>query len=105
MNDLGRWADPSLLVLTSLAEGPKHGYAIIKDLEESASVMLGAGTLYAVLARLEERGMIQPLPAEDRRRPYRLTSVGEAALAAETRRIRDFAELGLRRLAALPRPA
>ena len=105
MNDLGRWADPSLLVLTSLAEGPKHGYAIIKDLQQSAGVTLGAGTLYAVLARLEDRGMIEPLPAEERRRPYRLTGEGESALAAETRRIHDFAELGIRRLAAIPRPA
>lgn len=104
-HDLGRWADPSLLVLTSLADGPKHGYAIIKDLEQSTSVTLGAGTLYAVLARLEERGMIEPLPAEDRRRPYRLTGEGAGALAAETRRIHEFAELGLRRLAAIPRPA
>ena len=105
MHDLGRWADPSLLVLTSLAGGPKHGYAIIKDLEESASVTLGAGTLYAVLARLEARGMIEPLPAEERRRPYRLTGEGAGALAAETHRIHKFAELGLRRLAAIPRPA
>ncbi|HUY59850.1 MAG TPA: helix-turn-helix transcriptional regulator [Solirubrobacteraceae bacterium] len=93
------------MVLTSLADGPKHGYAVIKDLEQSAGVTLGAGTLYAVLSRLEERGWIEPLAAEERRRPYRLTGPGAVALETETRRIHQFAELGLRRLAAIPRPA
>ena len=105
MRELGRWADPSLMVLTSLADGSKHGYGIIQDVERSVDVKLGAGTLYAVLARLEDRGLIESLPAEDRRRPYRLTASGVEALAVETRRIRDFAELGLRRLAAAPRSA
>ena len=105
MRELGRWADPSLMVLTSLADGPKHGYAIIQDVEKSIDVKLGAGTLYAVLSRLEDRELIESLPAEDRRRPYKLTASGAKALAAETRRIRDFAELGLRRLAAAPRLA
>ena len=61
--------DPGLLVLTSLADGPKHGYAITADVEEFAGVRLGPGTLYGALARLESKGLIEALPAEDRRRP------------------------------------
>ena len=105
MRELGRWEDPSLMVLTSLADGPKHGYGIIQDVERSVGVKLGAGTLYAVLSRLEDRELIESLPAEDRRRPYRLTAAGAQAQAVQTRRIRDLAEPGLRRLAAAPRPA
>jgi DNA-binding PadR family transcriptional regulator len=97
-DDLGRWADPSLLVLASLADGPKHGYAITQDIESSVGVRLGPGTLYAVIPRLEERGLIEGLPAEGRRRPYRITAGGAAALAAEAARMRDLAALTLNRL-------
>lgn len=102
-DDLGRWADPALLVLTSLAAGPKHGYAIIQDVDVTASRSLGPGTLYAVLARLEQRGLIEALAAQDRRRPYRITASGAQALAAEARKMRALADIGLRRLE--PRPA
>src|SRR6476660_9939646 len=70
---LDRWADPPLLVLASLAEEPKHGYAITQDVAETMGVRLSAGTLYAVIARLEARGLIEPLESDDRRRPYRIT--------------------------------
>ena len=73
-----RSTDPGLLVLSSLAGGPKHGYAITKDVEEVAGVRLGPGTLYGALSRLEERGLIEAMPSEDRRRPYRLTGDGSA---------------------------
>ena len=55
MDGLGRFAEPSVLILASLADGPKHGYALIKDIEELAGTTLGPGTLYAALARLEQR--------------------------------------------------
>ena len=80
INRLDRWADPPLLVLASLAEEPKHGYAITRDVEETMGVRLSAGTLYAVIARLESQGLIEPLEADDRRRPYRITPAGAAAL-------------------------
>ena len=66
--DLGRFEEPAVLVLTSLAERPRHGYAIVQDVQAVAGVKLGPGTLYATLARLEARGLIEGLPAEDRRR-------------------------------------
>jgi DNA-binding PadR family transcriptional regulator len=98
VDELGRWAEPGLLVLASLADGDKHGYAITTDVAEQAGVTLGPGTLYAVLARLEERGLIEALPAEGRRRPYRLTAAGAAELSTQASRMRRFAALSLGRL-------
>jgi DNA-binding PadR family transcriptional regulator len=93
-----RSTDPGLLVLASLAGGPKHGYAITTDVEELAGVRLGPGTLYGALARLEERGLIESLPAEDRRRPYRLTAAGATALSEQLRAMERVARSGLARL-------
>ena len=97
-SDLARWADPALLVLTSLAGGDKHGYAITRDVTDSMGVTLTAGTLYGVIARLEERGYIESLPAEERRRPYRLTAAGARALAEQSQRMRQVATLATRRV-------
>jgi len=96
--DLGRWADPSLLVLASLAGGPKHGYAITQDVAETVGVTMGPGTLYGVIARLEQAGLIEPLAPEQRRRPYRLSEAGAEALRVEASRMREVADVGLRRL-------
>ncbi len=93
-----RSTDPGLLVLASLAEGPKHGYAITRDVKEMADVNLGPGTLYGALSRLEERGLIEALPSEDRRRPYRITADGAGALAGELARMQRVAGEGLDRL-------
>ena len=101
-DELGRWAEPALLVLASLAEGTKHGYAITTDVEKHAGVTLGPGTLYAVLGRLEERGLIEPLPAEGRRRPYRLTPAGAAELSTQASRMQRIATLSLDRLRIAP---
>jgi DNA-binding PadR family transcriptional regulator len=79
LTGLGRFAEPGILILASLADGPKHGYALIKDIEEFAGARLGPGTLYAALSRLESRGLIQALPEQDRRRPYQLTAAGAQA--------------------------
>lgn len=97
-DELGRWAEPGLLVLASLADGPKHGYAVTLDVAETAGVRLGPGTLYAAMTRLEARGLIEALPADGRRQPYRITAVGEAVLHAQATRMRDLAAVSLRRL-------
>jgi DNA-binding PadR family transcriptional regulator len=97
---LDRWADPPLLVLTSLAGEPKHGYAITQDIADTMGVRLGAGTLYAVIARLESRGLIEPLEAEDRRRPYRLTAAGARELAEQSERMHRVASAARQRLLA-----
>ena len=99
MRSIGeRSTDPGLLVLTSLAGGPKHGYAITVDVEEVAGIRLGPGTLYGALSRLEGRGLIEALPADDRRRPYRLTAEGRSALEAELRTMEAVTRRGLDRL-------
>jgi DNA-binding PadR family transcriptional regulator len=96
--ELGRFAEPALLILVSLSDGPKHGYAIMGDVEAGTGRPLGPGTLYAALARLEERGLIEALPPVDRRRPYRLTAVGATILAEQLHELSEFAQLGLARL-------
>jgi DNA-binding PadR family transcriptional regulator len=97
-NDLGRPNEPALLILTSLASGTKHGYALTKDIEEFSGARLGPGTLYGAIARLEERGLITPTPSPDRRQPYRLTSNGRVALVSALEEMRSLAEEGAKRL-------
>ena len=96
--ELGRFAEPALLILVSLSSGPKHGYAIMTDVEAGTGRPLGPGTLYAALARLEERGLVEALEPIDRRRPYRLTGVGATVLEEQLRGLAEYAQLGLRRL-------
>ena len=80
---LGRFADPSLLILTSLADGPKHGYAIMTDVAAFSGVSMEPGTLYGALSRLERRGWVRPLAIEARRRPYEITAAGQEILAEQ----------------------
>ena len=99
LDDFGRFSEPALLILISLAEGPKHGYSMTEDIAAIAGVRLGPGTLYGALARLETRGLIEPLASEDRRNPYRLTGVGERALRARLAAMQAITRVGQRRLA------
>lgn len=96
---MGRFSEPALLILESLATGEKHGYAMMQDIKTRHEIDLGPGTLYGAISRLEEEGLIEALPAEERRRPYRLTSTGAAALTAQLQTLHRFADGGLRRLA------
>jgi DNA-binding PadR family transcriptional regulator len=100
-----RASDTGLLVLTSLADGPKHGYAITRDVRQISGQRLGPGTLYGALARLEQRGLIEALAAEQRRRPYRLTAAGAETLRAELSSLERVARTGLRRLSGSGAPA
>ena len=97
--------DPPLLILTSLASGPKHGHALLLDIESFSGARLGPGTLYGAITRLERRGLIEPLGSDDRRRPYRITAAGseflDAALA-ELRRIVDEGTARTRRATSTP---
>ncbi len=97
--DLGRFTEPALLILVSLADGPKHGYAMIEDIRRLAGATLGAGTLYGALARLERVGHIEALVSHDRRVPYRLTTSGRAMLEAHLEGLRRLTATGIRRLA------
>lgn len=96
---LGRFSEPALHILISLADGPKHGYAITQDIEELTGQKPGPGTLYGAIARLEARKWIEPLPAEERRRPYRLTAAGQKVLRHRLDSLRAIARIGRARLA------
>jgi DNA-binding PadR family transcriptional regulator len=95
---LRRAGDASVLILTSLADGPKHGYALIQDIKEFAGLQLGPGTLYGALDRLERLGLIEALPAEDRRHPYRITVPGAMALRVHLDSLERVSEVGRLRL-------
>jgi DNA-binding PadR family transcriptional regulator len=98
-DDLGRFADPSLLILTSLADGPRHGHAIMKDIAAFSGVKMEPGTLYGALTRLERRGWVRPLPADDRRRPYEITGSGRAVLTEQLASMQQIVAVGHRRIA------
>lgn len=92
-------SDPTLLVLASLADGDKHGYAMMEDIARFAQVRLGPGTLYGAITRLEQRGWIKPLnPADDRRRPYRITGAGREHLTEQLSALQRVVKTGMSRL-------
>ncbi len=94
----GPATDPELLILLSLAEGPKHGYAILTDIEEFADHALGAGTLYTAITRLVEKGWIAAEPAAGRQRPYRITGEGSAVLEGQLAQMQRVMRVGQKRL-------
>ena len=97
--ELGRFSEPALLVLVSLADGPKHGYAIMQDVLGFYRTRIEPGTLYGVLSRLEARGWIKPMRLDARRRPYRLTQLGTRVLKTHLTAMRGVVETAVRRLA------
>jgi DNA-binding PadR family transcriptional regulator len=98
---MGHYSDPPMLVLASLANGPKHGHAMVEDILRLCGTRLGPGTLYGAIARLERQGWIEPLPPEERRRPYRITADGLHVLRARLTTLEQFSKAGLERLRAL----
>jgi DNA-binding PadR family transcriptional regulator len=91
-------SDPTFLVLASLADGDKHGYAMMEDIAAFAGVRLGPGTLYGAITRLEERGWIRALESDERRRPYRLTAEGRRHLQEQLSGLAAVVKTALRRL-------
>jgi DNA-binding PadR family transcriptional regulator len=85
-------------VLASLADGDKHGYAMMEDIERFAGLKLGPGTLYGAITRLEENGWIAPVPSEDRRQPYTLTALGRESLESEITALNSVVKTALKRL-------
>jgi DNA-binding PadR family transcriptional regulator len=100
LDDFGRFSEPALLILISLADGPKHGYAMTEDIAALANVRLGPGTLYGAIARLDARGLIEAVKSPDRRNPYRITALGERALALRLSTLEAVARAGRQRLPA-----
>jgi len=99
LSEFGRFSEPALLILISLADGPKHGYAMTEDIRGIAEVRLGPGTLYGAIARLESRGLIEALARDDRRNPYQLTALGERSLRERLASLAAVARVGSERLA------
>jgi DNA-binding PadR family transcriptional regulator len=95
---LGRFSDPAMLILASLAGGEKHGYAMMEDIRATVGVHLGPGTLYGAISRLEADGLIEALPAVERRRPYRLTAQGATFLRQYLASLQNFVSLSYKRL-------
>jgi len=91
-------SDPTLLVLASLAEADKHGYAIMEDIQAFAGIRLGPGTLYGAISRLEERGWIRPVKGDSRRQPYRITAQGTQYLKEQLALMDQVVRTGTRRL-------
>jgi len=81
-------------VLLSLADGEKHGYAILKEVEQrtNGTVLLSTGTLYGIIKRLLADGLIRESAAgsDERRTAYRLTVFGRKVALAEAERLRDL---------------
>ena len=87
------------MVLASLAGGPKHGHAMLQDIQQMSGARLGPGTLYGAIARLEQQGWIEPLTVEDRRKPYRLTPSGQQTFAVKMKTLQRIVDCGAGRLA------
>jgi DNA-binding PadR family transcriptional regulator len=98
--------DAQMLVLTVLADGPLHGYAINTAIEQLTGRKLGPGSLYGALSRLEARQLIQPADAavetEERHRTMRITDAGRDLLRAELQQMARVAAAGLRALGITP---
>ena len=95
-------SEPVLLILLSLAQQPRHGYAILRDTEEMSDgrVRLSTGTLYGALRRLLDDRWIERFKEQENsrgRQAYRLTSLGQRVLQAELSRLRKLTRVaGLR---------
>ena len=89
--------DPTILILASLADGEKHGYAIMEDIQVFAGIRLGPGTLYGAICRLEERGWIRAVKSGSRRQPYRITEDGSRHLKEELAILGQVVRTGNRR--------
>jgi len=90
--------DPALLVLASLADGDKHGYGMMLDIQQFTGIELGPGTLYGVITRLTKSGWIRPMESDDRRRPYRITPSGRAFLREQMTELDHVVKTAMRRL-------
>jgi DNA-binding PadR family transcriptional regulator len=89
---------PTLLVLASLADGDKHGYAMMEDIQRFAGVRLGPGTLYGAITRLEQQKWIRPVPSEDRRQPYTITPAGREYLTQQLEQLGRVVKTASKRL-------
>jgi len=93
-----RFSEPTLFILISLAEGNKHGYAIMEDIEKSYHIKIGPGTLYGAISRMDKLKLIEAIPSKGRRKPYQITSKGRQYLEERLKEIETVTKLGFERL-------
>lgn len=98
MSITDRFSEPTLFILISLADGNKHGYAIMEDIERSYDIKLGPGTLYGAISRMEKSKLIRAIPSQDRKKPYQITSDGRQYLQEKLEEIEVVTKLGFERL-------
>lgn len=94
----GKFSEPALFILISLAEQNRHGYTIMEDIEKNYDVKLGPGTLYGAISRLEKAGYISAVESQDRKKPYRLTEEGQIYLTEQIKEIQKVTNIGMKRL-------
>ncbi|MEM9056308.1 MAG: PadR family transcriptional regulator [Pseudomonadota bacterium] len=99
LDAFGRFTEPAVMILVSLAGQPRHGYAISQDIEQLTGHKPGPGTLYGAIGRLETRGFIRPIESEGTRCTYELTAVGSQALKARLAAMERVTRVGIDRLA------
>jgi DNA-binding PadR family transcriptional regulator len=90
-------------LLLALSQGPRHGYGLMKEVERQSNggVRLEIGSLYRLLSRLLDSGLIEEANEDERRRYYRISRVGRRALKSEAERLAELVELS-RALKLLP---
>ena len=98
MSSIERFSEPTLFILISLAEGNKHGYAIMDDIENSYDIKIGPGTLYGAISRIEKLKLIECVPSKDRRKPYQITYEGKEYLKQKLKEMENVTNLGFKRL-------
>jgi len=98
-------SEPVLLILTSLSDRPRHGYALLKDIEtlSDGRVRMSTGTLFGAIRRLLESRWIEPCDLDDTSRDkqgYRLTRAGQQQLESEINRMKSLTKTATTRLKA-----
>lgn len=94
----GRFREPTLLVLLSLLDGPRHGYAIADDIDRLTGTRPGPGTLYGAIDRLLMAALIVEAPSSGRRQPYELTATGRGVVEHELAVLSSVVRHGRRRM-------
>jgi DNA-binding PadR family transcriptional regulator len=91
--------EAAVWIMVALADQPKHGYAIMKDIQDLGGFSMRPGTLYAALMRMERAQLVEEIQTHDyRRRPFKLTEAGRKRLGADLKTLAALASTGLRRL-------
>jgi DNA-binding PadR family transcriptional regulator len=91
--------EAAVWIMVALADQPKHGYAIMKDIQDLGGFSMRPGTLYAALMRMERAQLVEEIQTHDyRRRPFKLTEAGRKRLGADLKTLAALASTGVRRL-------